>query len=262
MKTQLKRRVSQATLLAFMLTTAFGAVGASAADDAASETKPSAEITQSKPIMVKSVAASRIGSGLLMQPAHERNYLKLLVGAYAPDSLDAWKQALEDRKQAESELPKPSFKIRTATPATKADGAALAPVNPAETKTFTLQAAPVVLPDGETPKLLPLGEARMITISKDGKVDSVPSIQALPVEAGVVSGDIMKATRIDMANPAELPESFKRQQKLAEAVEADDTATIVSLLPELLEDYKKETENIRSLAKTLKEQAAKAEERK
>jgi L-2-hydroxyglutarate oxidase LhgO len=66
--------------------------------------------------------------------------------------------------------------------------------------------------------------------------------QALPFE-GAVAGDIMKA---------ELSESFKRQQKLAEAVEADDTAAIKSLMPELLKDYVKQTEELRELTKKLK----------
>ncbi|MDD9266922.1 hypothetical protein ACFPES_07730 [Paenibacillus sp. GCM10023248] len=259
MRTQLKRRVSQATLLAFMLTTAFGAVSASAADESASETKPTAApaaaITEGKPVLVKTVAAAHIGSGLLFQPAHERNYLKLLAGAYAPDSLDAWKQALEDRKQAESELPKPTLTIGGPIPSTKAGEAVAAPMNPAETKTFTLKAAPAAVPDGEAPSSAP--RVKKIIISKDGSGESTKLIQAIPLEGAPVSGDIMESMQFE---PVPLPESFVRQQKLTEAVEADDAAAIQSLLPQLLEDYKKETDNIRSLAKKLKDQATKAEE--
>jgi hypothetical protein len=252
MKTQWKRRASQASLLAFMVTMAFGAVGgASAADATTTDTKASIAVTSALPVMATSAAQLRTSSGgLLLQPAHERNYLKLLVSTYAPDSLAEWKQALEDRKQAESEMPKPTF---AKTMVIKGSATAL-PASPGtfENKIFKLdpaQPAPT-LPDGEAAQLVPSKEARMFTITKDG-VDATTTIQALPLEGTAISGDIIKA---------EPSEAFKRQQKLTEAVEADDAAGIQSLLPELLTDYKKETESLRDLAKKLKEHAAKADD--
>ncbi|BFT75653.1 hypothetical protein [Paenibacillus sp. P36] len=253
MKTQWKRRASQASLLAFMVTMAFGAVGsASAADTTTTDTKASTAITSATPVMATSaVQLHSVSGSLLLQPAHERNYLKLLVSNYAPESLTAWKQALEDRKQAESEMPKPAF----AKTMVIKSAATIQPATPGtlETKMFKLdpaQPAPT-LPDGEAAQLLPSKEAMKFTVIKDG-ADATATIQALPLEGTAISGDIIKA---------EPSEAFKRQQKLAEAVEADDAATIQSLLPELLTDYKKETESLRSLAKTLKEQAAKADEK-
>lgn len=251
MKTQWKRRASQASLLAFMVTMAFGAVGgASAADANTNENKPSIAITTATPVMATSgFQLHASSSGLLLQPAHERNYLKLLVSTYAPDSLAAWKQALEDRKQAESEMPKPAF---AKTMVIKGSTAALS-TSPGtfENKIFKLDPAQpaTALPDGEAVQLVPSKEVKTFTIIKDG-ADATATIQALPLEGTAISGDIIKA---------EPSEAFKRQQKLAEAVEADDAAAIQSLLPELLTDYKKETESLRNLAKTMKEQAAKVE---
>lgn len=252
MKTQWKRRAGQASLLAFMVTMAFGAVGgASAADATTNEGKPALSITSATPVMATSGLQLHTSSAaLLLQPAHERNYLKLLASTYAPDSLAEWKQALEDRKQAESEMPKPTF---AKTMVIKGSTAALS-TSPGtfENKIFKLdpaQPAPV-LPDGEAAQLVPSKETKSFTIIKDGAVDAKAAIQALPLEGTAISGDIIKL---------EPSEAFKRQQKLAEAVESDDAATIQSLLPELLTYYKKETESLRNLAKTIKEQAAKDE---
>ncbi|NOV01653.1 hypothetical protein [Paenibacillus planticolens] len=249
MKTQWKRRASQASLLAFMVTMAFGAVGgASAADATSAETKPSIAVTSATPVTAVSAVQLRTSSNLLMQPTHERNYLKLLVSTYAPESLTEWKQALEDRKQAESEMPKPTFATKTVIKGT----ATALPISPSgsETKMFNLESAPALL-DGEGAQGVPGKELRAMTIIKDN-AEATTTIQALPLE-GAISGDIMKA---------EPSEEFKRQQKLAEAVEADDASAIQSLLPELLADYKKETESLRTIAKTMKEHAAKAEDQK
>lgn len=254
MKTQWKRRASQASLLAFMVTMAFGAVGgASAADATSAEPKPSVTVTSAMPVMATNAVQLHTSSGLLMQPAHERNYLKLLVSTYAPESLTEWKQALEDRKQAESEMPKPAFAKKILI---KGAATALLPTSPnaSENKMFKLepaQPAPA-LPDGEAAQLVPSKEVRTMTIIKN-ITDTGTDIQALPLE-GVIAGDIIKA------EPSS--EVFKRQQKLAEAVEADDASTIQSLLPELLVDYKKETESLRTMAKTMKEHAAKATDEK
>ncbi|MZQ83992.1 hypothetical protein GQF01_17910 [Paenibacillus sp. 5J-6] len=251
MKTQWKRRAGQASLLALMVTMAFGAVGgASAADATTKESQPSISVTSATPVMATSGFQLHTSSAsLLLQPAHERNYLKLLVSTYAPNSLAEWKQALEDRKQAESEMPKPTF---AKTMVIKGSTAALS-TSPGtfENKIFKLDPAQpaTTLPDGEAVQLVPSKEVKTFTIMKDG-ADATATIQALPLEGKAISGDIIKA---------EPSEAFKRQQKLAEAVEADDAAAIQSLLPELLTDYKKETESLRNLAKTMKDQAAKDE---
>ncbi|TXK74486.1 hypothetical protein [Paenibacillus sp. N3.4] len=247
MKTQFKRRASQVSLLAFMVTMAFGAVGASAADSN-TEAKTTITAAASTPAMTAS-SSFRIfssPSNLLVQPAHQNNYLKLLASTYAPETLTAWKQALEERKQLESEMPKMTA-LRSVTVQAK-DGLVkqddtIVP-NAVSKDIVSVPAIPAVeLSEGT----LSSGKQLVIQrLTKDG--ESAPDIvQALPFE-GVVSDGIMNA---------EATESLKRQQKLAEAVEADDAATIKSLLPELLKDYKSETDSIRTMAKKLKDLAEK-----
>lgn len=211
MKLQWRKSAIQTSILAIMATIAFGAVGASAAETTnETNTKKTIQSTQTAGIKPTMLFHS-MNSSLLVQPAHERNYWKLLATTYAPETLADWKEALEDRKQAESELPKSPFSNPTveavpATPSAQLDG----------------------VPHGDV-------------ITKGLMVERIES-KGIPFE-GAAAGDITKG---------ELPESFKRQQKLAEAVEADDSDTIKSLLPELLNDYVKETESLRELTKKLK----------
>ncbi|SDN40688.1 hypothetical protein SAMN04487897_102809 [Paenibacillus sp. yr247] len=51
MKTQWKRRASQASLLALMVTMAFGAVGGASAADSNTETKPGIAVSTAQPVM-------------------------------------------------------------------------------------------------------------------------------------------------------------------------------------------------------------------
>ncbi|MNL85141.1 hypothetical protein D3C87_2133500 [compost metagenome] len=64
-----------------------------------------------------------------------------------------------------------------------------------------------------------------------------------------------------IAAPVE-SESMKLQQKLTEAVEADDAEAIRAILPDLLKDFVKETENLREMAAKIKEQQAKEADKK
>ncbi|MDR6553417.1 hypothetical protein [Paenibacillus qinlingensis] len=259
MKTTWKKRAVQTSLLAIMTTIAFGAVSASAADTT-SEVHPTAKAIQ----MVKSVGAVpalqfRSSSvGLLNQPAHERNYLKMLATTYAPDTLADWKKALDDRKQAEADLPKPSFaQTLTISKDALTDGTLQA--IPAEGATFVtsftdgkaIEALPPLatltateikdLPEGVTHPTK--GFLTSITKSSDGTTPEQIT-RLLPVEAGVTS-DIM------IAKPVE-SESMKLQQKLTDAVEADDAEAIRAILPDLLKDFVKGTEDLREMTKNIK----------
>ncbi|MEC0231824.1 hypothetical protein [Paenibacillus alba] len=252
MKTQIKRYTSRVSLLAFAATMAFGAVGASAADSN-TETKELTTLTAAN--TTTSTSAFQVqasAASLLFQPAHQRNYLKLLASTYAPETLAQWKQALEDRKQAENELPKMAT-FRSVT-LKNVDGSAVNDDTKATTITSesvvageTIPALPAIELSDKDAKLSP-SDTIFIKRLNSNELPSTEAVQALPFE-GVTSGAIMKG---------EPTESFKRQQKLAEAVEADDAATIKSLLPELLKDYKSETESIRTMAVKIKEAAEKA----
>ncbi|UKS25313.1 hypothetical protein LOZ80_27495 [Paenibacillus sp. HWE-109] len=263
MKTQFKRYTSRVSLLAVVATMAFGAISASAAETNSDNKNVTTSIQATQTVAATGAFQLRSSApSLLFQPAHQRNYLKLLASTYSPESLKEWKQALEDRKQAESEMPQmAAFKsvsikdkdggaVPSNAETVTIDGASITNMDTAFVTGIAVPAVPATkvgeLPEGEP---TPGKKIFMERLSEDGAVLQ-DTVQALPLE-GVVTGDIMKG---------ELPESFKRQQKLADAVEADDTATIKSLLPELLKDYKAETENIRSLAKKLKEAADKAKE--
>ncbi|NQX61363.1 hypothetical protein [Paenibacillus qinlingensis] len=221
MKTTWKKRAVQTSLLAIMTTIAFGAVSASAADTT-SETQPTSKTVQ----MVKAVGAVpalhfRSSSvGLLNQPAHERNYLKMLATTYAPDTLADWKKALDDRKQAEADLPQPTF-----------------------IETITISSKGLTKSDGTAPEQI---------------------TRLLPVEDGVTS-DIMIPKPVEsesmIAKPVE-SESMILQQKLTKAVEAEDAEAIRAILPDLLKDFVKGTEDVREMSKKIKEQQAKEAEKK
>ncbi|MDQ0903630.1 hypothetical protein [Paenibacillus sp. V4I7] len=243
MNTQWKKRAAQTSLLAVIATIAFGAVSASAADTT-KETKSIQGIQISKPEGSKPVMMFRTTSasaGLLMLPTHERNYWKLLASTYAPETLSDWKKALEDRKQVESEFPKPTFSkkviIKKDAETGKTDEKVLT-----EDDALQLEGLPAsVTAAPALPSATINSDGEITPPTKDIMIKQLVT-QALPLE-GAVAGDIMKA---------ELPESFKRQQKLTEAVEADDAEAIKSLLPELLKDYVKQTEELRELTKKLK----------
>ncbi|MDQ0917895.1 hypothetical protein [Paenibacillus sp. V4I5] len=243
MNTQWKKRAAQTSLLAVIATIAFGAVSASAADTT-KETKSIQGIQISKPEGSKPVMMFRTTSasaGLLMQPTHERNYWKLLASTYAPETLSDWKKALEDRKQVESEFPKPTFSkkviIKKDAETGKTDEKVLT-----EDDALQLEGLPASVTAAPALPSVAINSDGVVTPPTKDIVIKQLVTQALPLE-GAVAGDIMKA---------ELPESFKRQQKLTEAVEADDAEAIKSLLPELLKDYVKQTKELRELTKKLK----------
>jgi hypothetical protein len=246
MNIQLKRRTRQAALLVLMATSVFGAIGSASAAElpSADTTTTAAAPAQAQPIMARSAAAFH--PSLLMHPALERSYLKLLAGSYAPDSLAEWTGALEDRKQVENEMPKPAFKSISLR---KEDAATLA--DPAGTITFKAVPAQAV----------PAGEAasatvrdRRVTVVQDGSGGG-PAIQAVPVEAAA-PGDIMVTRPFKGSiTVSQVSKSFELQQKLADAVDREDAATIRSLLPDLLAEYKQETEQLRQWAAAIKEHA-------
>ncbi|MEW9700943.1 hypothetical protein [Paenibacillus sp. SI8] len=227
MKTQWKRRASQtglAVLTAAMVFGAFGSANAAEADVTAQPTQPLIKVKLAQPAGSDS-SFQAVGPALIMQPAFQRSYLKLLVAAYAPEASSDWQQALDERKQLERQLPQP--KVTVVSSAVKAGK----PEDVIEEGTSKNDL------DSETSK--PSKRIHILT-HKDGDLNKEPG-QRLSVE-GIDEDDIIKM---------ELPESFKRQQKLADAVEADDAATIRSLLPELLTDYRNETESLRKLIQDL-----------
>ncbi|WP_282937960.1 hypothetical protein [Paenibacillus sp. RC67] len=246
MKTnQWKRRLTHTSLVAAMLTMAIGGTGSAfAADNTDQKEAQMATVVAQPAVKISSSFAFGGSSNMLLQPALQRNYLKLLATTYTPESLGEWKQALDERKQVESEMPKP--KVMNSVTITKSADSISVKGAEAGDSAKQLRLYQITMPENtETEKQNEASssdkaEAARVQISKEGAVMKNIT-QAVPVEVKDAS-DIMKV---------ELPESFKRQQKLAEAVDAEDATTIRSLLPELLKDYKQDTDNLRKLAKEI-----------
>lgn len=274
-----KKRALQTSMLALLTTVAIGAVSASAAET--STTKPVKSFQMVKAGSASATVAApafHIGStfgGLLNNPAVERNYLKLLVTTYSPDSLADWQKALEDRKQAEAEMPKPTLakrfslkdgeqlKIDGAVPADtmffSADGSAK-PIEgnaPAGTMFFSavgstesVKGLPPLAELKELPELPEAAEGMvmpkriMIQRSAPDEVQKSGN-RVLPVEPGAAGGIII-------GEPVQ-PESIKLQQKLVEAIEADNAESIRAALADYLKEYVKQSEQIKKFAKEIKE---------
>jgi hypothetical protein len=258
MKTQWKRRVSQTGLAALMVTMAFGALGSASAAESDTSAQTQVPAVQAQPAVqiLPTFVYQQRSSSLLLLPALQRNYLKMLASTYAPETIADWKQALDERKQLESEIPQPEAMksiviMKKAGKAADEGNKETGETAPVESKMFMTMPFTKIDPANEAAQSdssVPSAELKdsltsdrfQITMTKDG-ILTKDLTQALPVE-GIKASDIIKA---------EPTEEFKRQQKLAEAVEADDSAAIRSLLPELLKDYKKETETLRTVIKKL-----------
>ncbi|MBO9611027.1 MAG: hypothetical protein J7639_34080 [Paenibacillaceae bacterium] len=254
MKKEWKRRATQVGLFSLLAAVAVGGTGASAADsgaDEAGQTTAPATLTVSSvsalpgtfamtaPML--SVQAGSIGGGLLMTPAHERNYLRLLAESYTPDDAAKWREALAERKQAEADMADAMAKL------------APKPVKlEASSEGVRLEASPV---------LPPLPEVKEGKLSASGPFGTLPTLtlQAKPLPAGETataasnlffSYDV-KGTDAIKWEEAELPASIKLQNELTAAVEADDAAKIRELLPQLLDQYREDTKNLQESVKNL-----------
>jgi hypothetical protein len=188
---------------------------------------------------VKSVPATALGGvymthstgfGLLGNPVHERNYLKLMVKAYSPDSEQAWNGAFEERKQVEAQFSK-SMTIRLE--------AALPSVQAPESEAFMITTAKPLDEEIAT-KDTQVGDKKVqVTfIHKDKAV--VTEAQNNPV--GAPSQDVI----IHGEQPITMEASpqAKLQGEFSKAVDTSDATAIKALLPKLLEDYKQTTDNM------------------
>ncbi|AFH63209.1 hypothetical protein ACVNS2_21345 [Paenibacillus caseinilyticus] len=173
------------------------------------------------------------GAGLLSHPAHQRSYWKLLVQTYSPETADAWAAALEERKAIEASLPKPEpganrvIKVKGKLPEGASEWSGK---------------LPEPTPGIESPKVLrihPDGDTPVEPAPADG---AAKNVKIFKFHAETANGTIS-------TKPS--PEA-ERLIKLGEAVEADDAEAVRVLLPQLLEDYRKQTEELKKLAEKLK----------
>ncbi|RIX46575.1 hypothetical protein D3P08_26050 [Paenibacillus nanensis] len=209
-----------------------GGISAFAAEQAQTgetqEAKAGAEAVKGKPFIYQFHAGD---AGLLNNPIHQRNYWKLLVQAYAPETASAWTSALEERKQLEASLP-------------------------------AADAGHVVTFKGRLPDGVELSEqpedpqnTLRIQIDKSGNNQHIAKFTD-------PSGNVISMPTTDILKLQEKPEQFtihkepapeiQRLIKLNEAVEANDAEAIRTLLPQLLEDYRKQTAELKEDIEQLK----------
>ena len=194
----MKNIVKFGTIGTLLLATAFGAVGSAAAETAPDRTAAVPALKAEGAVKV----VHRMG-GMLLQPAHERAYLKLLAKTYAPESVEAWNQAIAERQEVEKEMPKPPA-MPTVIRKDKADTDAKDDAG--LSKDAVGKEGPVkirVLDSGNKENLS--SQPLRVEIVKDGAVDGQKTLGV------ALTDDIMKA---------EPSEEMKRQEALAEAAEA------------------------------------------
>jgi hypothetical protein len=180
------------------------------------------------------------GLGMLLNPIHERNYLKLMVKSYTPGSEQAWNRALEDRKMAEQLMDKSlTLRMKAALPGEQQS-------EEANIITDKLQA-------GEQQEVDIQKGDKKFTIFVNKKEAATTGEQNTPLVIPL-PGDIMKTSDTDM----EVSPQAKLQGDFSKAVEAGDETVIKELLPKLLDEYKQTTEKINKEAEKLKQAQADA----
>lgn len=253
MKKEWKRRAAQVGLLSLLAAVAVGGTGASADDSGADEAGKTAPATltlsavSALPGTVAAVAPALsvhvggIGAGLLMTPAHERNYLRLLAETYTPDDAAKWREALAERKQAEADFADAMAKL------------APKPVKiEASSEGVRLEASPVLppLPELKEGKLSVSGSAVALPTASF-QLKTLPAGEKAPETGNQVFTYDVKGTDAIKWEELELPASVKLQHELTAAVEADDADKIRELLPQLLDQYREYTKKLQESAKNL-----------
>ncbi|CAG7644708.1 hypothetical protein PAESOLCIP111_04776 [Paenibacillus solanacearum] len=212
------KRLKVLTAGSVLLTMVLGASGAALA-----ETAQPAEVkleAQAATTAVKAATVMVRSAGMLFSPVHERKYMQLLVQAYAPESAAQWSAALEERKQVESEMSKTLEKQVIL----KTDAA-------------PVEAVKIRKVDG-TKEEAGATDSIRLEIKEGGELHMSPAKTIAAV------GTVKK----------ELTESMKLQDEFAKAVESGDASAIQALLPKLLDDYTKQTAEMKQAAEKMKTQ--------
>ncbi|KPV58364.1 hypothetical protein QJ48_17020 [Paenibacillus sp. A3] len=235
----MKTIVKFGTIGTLLLATAFGAVGSAAAETAKDRT---AAVPAQKVEGAKMISVHRL-SGMLQQPAHERAYLKLLAKTYAPESVEAWNQVLTERQEVEKDMPKPPAMLTVARK-DKADSDAKDEAGLSKDAVGKEGRVKIRVLDGVNKENFSSQPLRVEILTDGAAADGQKMIGA------ALADDIMKA---------EPSEEMKRQEALAEAAEAGNGEAIRGLLPQLLDDYRKETAELKTMAAKLKAELQKME---
>ncbi|TDF94506.1 hypothetical protein [Paenibacillus piri] len=257
--------VTAGTLLLSLTLGLTGGASAETAGDAAkvTETAPAASVQPATKVGAKPVVMYRTSiGGLMMNETHERNYLKLLVKTYTPESEADWLAAFEARKQAEANFPKatPSVTVSIKDDIIKLDkkeaageaaqgGTDSQTAEKIMTKLISKEIAEQgVVKSGEEGQ----AEGKTFAYRIDKAADGVPfkDLTILPLGEASSSGILKPA---EAGQNQEVPPAVKRQADFTKAVEADDTKAIKELLPQLLEDYKSQTVQMADAAEKMKQ---------
>ncbi|MDF2671534.1 MAG: hypothetical protein K0R67_3840 [Paenibacillus sp.] len=215
-----KAKWAQVGLMALVLTIGAGGMSAASAEETGNTTGqatvPTYETAQ--PAVISSsmvIGHASAGPGLLVNPIHQRNYWKLLVAAYAPELSEQWANALEDRKKLDDSVPKNAPTLHFSS----------------KSESFTLPSVSAV--PGAIGAVSVKEGALLKVEALEGTFESLGNVTTLP------------ALSVNAIMSRELPPELQIYIDLNKAVEADDADSIRELLPQLLENYVKETENLK-----------------
>jgi hypothetical protein len=170
-----------------------------------------------------------VGLGLLGNPVHEQNYLRMLAKAYAPDSEQAWNEAIEARKQVEAQFPKMAVALR-------------APSIPQDGSTVSNEAFHIItekpLNGEDVTKELQVGDKKVhVTFIKKDQATKVQNHPADRLQPDVTMKG-MPPVMLEVSPQAKLQGDFSK------AIDAGDAAAVKALLPQMLEAYKEATDKI------------------
>ena len=212
------KRLKVLTAGSVLLTMVLGASGAALAETAKpAEVKTEAQGTTAA---IKAPMVTVRAAGMLFNPVHERKYMQLLVQAYAPQSAAQWNAALEERKQVESVMSK------------------------------TLEKQVILKTDAVPVEAV---EIRKVDGTKE-EAGATDSIRLEIKEGSELHMSPAKTIAAVGAVKKELTESMKLQDEFAKAVESGDASAIQALLPKLLDDYTKQTAEMKQAAEKMKAQ--------
>lgn len=236
----MKKAWKNTTMAALMLTLALGSGGAAFAQTTDGQQSDKVEMkvveavktTEAKAAGMMSIAPA-MGMGLLSNPVHEQQYIKMLVKAYAPETEQQWTDAIQERKQVEQKLTKPMMLIKMAA---AKDGQSSDEAQ-AITDAVKMEAVFAV-------------PAEKLEAAKEGAAEGGQDQPAKTVIAKrVILPNKSEAANVIMTKDMNvLTAGLKLQNDIAQAVEAGDGAQMKELLPQLLEQYKEQTAQLKKIS--------------
>lgn len=151
--------------------------------------------------------STALSSGLLATDVHEQMYLTYLVKEFAPETLPAWQQVFKERNEVLAEMNK-------------------------KLEELSISATPDVT-----------GQVTVKQGTASTTADGIVTITVSDVKDVKELGTCTVTTTATISAEAKAREEL--QNKFSQAVEKRDTKAIAELLPKILEDYKKATNDLK-----------------